>query len=149
MVQPYRVVVAKPGLDGHDRGAKVVVRALREAGFDVVYAGLRQTPDQVAELAVRVDAQAVGLSVLSGAHMVHFPRLLEALAERGAHEVLVFGGGVIPPADGARLHAAGVAALFGPGTPLATITGWLRAERDRRAAAADAADVVDGRQAVG
>jgi methylmalonyl-CoA mutase, C-terminal domain len=153
MVRAYRVVVAKPGLDGHDRGAKVVVRALRAAGFDVVYAGLRQTPEQVAELAVRGEADAVGLSVLSGAHMVHFPRLLEALSERGAGEMLVFGGGIIPAADADRLRAAGVAGLFGPGTPLATITGWLRGELDRRTAAgataAAAGGRVDGHQAAG
>ena len=132
MVRPARVVVAKVGLDGHDRGAKVVVRALRDDGFEVVYAGLRQTPEQVAELAARVDADAVGLSILSGAHLEHFPRLLTALAERGAPDVVVFGGGIIPPADGDRLRAAGVAGLFGPGTSLATITGWLRDELHRR-----------------
>ncbi len=137
MLRPYRVVVAKPGLDGHDRGAKVVVRALKEAGFEVVYAGLRQSADQVADLAVRVEADAVGLSVLSGAHLVHFPRLVAALAERGADEVVIFGGGIIPAADSGRLRAAGVAALFGPGTPLAAITGWLRAELDRRRAEAE------------
>ncbi len=135
MERPYRVVVAKPGLDGHDRGAKVVVRALQGYGFDVVYAGLRQTPEQVADLAVRVEADAVGLSTLTGAHLVHFPRLLAALEEQGAGEVVVFGGGIIPPADADRLRAAGVAALFGPGTRLATISGWLRAELDGRAAA--------------
>ncbi|HEX7276229.1 MAG TPA: cobalamin B12-binding domain-containing protein [Acidimicrobiales bacterium] len=128
----YRVVVAKPGLDGHDRGAKVVVRALKDEGFDVVYAGLRQTAEQVAELAVRVEADAVGLSVLSGAHLVHFARLVHALAERGAPEVVVFGGGIIPAADAERLRAAGVAALFGPGTGLGVIAGWLRGELDRR-----------------
>jgi methylmalonyl-CoA mutase C-terminal domain/subunit len=134
MMRPPRIVVAKVGLDGHDRGAKVVVRALRADGFDVVYAGLRQTPEQVAELAVRVEADAVGLSMLSGAHLVHFPRLVRALAERGAGDVVVFGGGIIPPDDADRLRAAGVAALFGPGTALATITVWLRAALDRRGA---------------
>src|SRR5207253_6762447 len=138
MVPPYRVVVAKPGLDGHDRGAKVVVRALRADGFEVVYAGLRQSPEQVAEMAVRVDADAVGLSVLSGAHMVHFPRLLAALRERGAEDVVVFGGGIIPAADAGRLLAAGVGALFGPGASLGAISGWLRTTLDRRAAAARA-----------
>jgi len=141
----YRVLVAKPGLDGHDRGAKVVVRALRDDGFEVVDAGLRQTPEQVAELAVRIDADAVGLSVLSGAHLTHFPRLLDALAERGAGDVVVFGGGIIPPADADRLRAAGVAALFGPGTALGVITGWLRAELDRRVAGREAG----GRRAAG
>ncbi|MEA2901328.1 MAG: isobutyryl-CoA mutase small subunit [Actinomycetota bacterium] len=132
MVRPPRVVVAKVGLDGHDRGAKVVVRALRADGFDVVYAGLRQTPEAVADLVVRVEADAVGLSMLSGAHLVHFPRLVQALTERGAGDVVVFGGGIIPSADGDRLRASGVAALFGPGTALATITSWLRAELSRR-----------------
>ena len=135
MVRRPRVVVAKVGLDGHDRGAKVVVRALLADLYDVVYAGLRQTPEQVADLAVRVEADAVGLSMLSGAHLVHFPRLVRALAERGAADVVVFGGGIIPPADCDRLRAAGVGALFGPGTSLATITGWLRAALDRRTAA--------------
>ncbi|MEA2971945.1 MAG: isobutyryl-CoA mutase small subunit [Actinomycetota bacterium] len=132
MVRPPRVVVAKVGLDGHDRGAKVVVRALRADGFDVVYAGLRQTPEAVADLVVRVEADAVGLSMLSGAHLVHFPRLVQALTERGAGDVVVFGGGIIPSADGDRLRASGVGALFGPGTALATITSWLRAELSRR-----------------
>jgi len=132
MVRPPRVVVAKVGLDGHDRGAKVVVRALRADGFDVVYAGLRQTPEAVADLVVRVEADAVGLSMLSGAHLVHFPRLVRALAERGAGHVVVFGGGIIPSPDADRLRASGVDALFGPGTGLATITSWLRAELSRR-----------------
>ncbi len=149
MLRPYRVVVAKPGLDGHDRGAQVVVRALRADGFDVVYAGLRRTAEQVAELAVRVEADAVGLSILSGAHMVHFPRLLRALAERGGDRVVVFGGGIIPAADVDRLRAGGVAALFGPGTRLAAITDWLRAELDRRAVADAVAGSVDGHQAAG
>ncbi len=132
MNRRYRVVVAKPGLDGHDRGAKVVVRALRDAGFEVVYTGLHQTPEQVAEAVLQEDADALGLSVLSGAHMTLFPRVLEQLAERGVDDVVVFGGGIIPPADAERLRDLGVAELFTPGTSLASITGWLEATLDRR-----------------
>src|ERR1700722_12995756 len=121
MQRTYRVVVAKPGLDGHDRGARVIARALREAGFEVIYTGLHQTPDQIAEAVVQEDADAVGLSILSGAHMTLFPRLVEALSSRGAGEVLVFGGGIIPADDIAPLKAGGVAEVFGPGTALVTI----------------------------
>jgi methylmalonyl-CoA mutase C-terminal domain/subunit len=135
MDRPYRVVVAKPGLDGHDRGARVIARALREAGFEVIYTGLHQTPDQIAEAVVQEDADAVGLSILSGAHMTLFPRLIEALHARHAADVLVFGGGIIPAGDVPPLKEGGVAEVFGPGTPLATITGWLAAELDKREAA--------------
>ncbi len=132
MKRRYRVVVAKPGLDGHDRGAKVVVRALRDAGFEVVYTGLHQTPEQVAEAVLQEDADAVGLSVLSGAHMTLFPRVLDELAKRGADDVVVFGGGIIPPADAKRLRELGVAAVFTPGATMASITGWLEATLDAR-----------------
>jgi len=128
----YRVVLAKPGLDGHDRGAKVVARALRDAGFEVIYTGLHQTPEQVAATTVQEDADAVGLSLLSGAHMTLFPKVLELLRQAGAGDVLVFGGGIIPPADGAALQELGVAALFTPGTSLATITSWLEQALDER-----------------
>ncbi|HUF85061.1 MAG TPA: cobalamin B12-binding domain-containing protein [Acidimicrobiia bacterium] len=134
MQRRYRVVIAKPGLDGHDRGAKVIARALRDAGFEVIYTGLHQTPEQVAETALQEDADAVGLSVLSGAHLTLFPKVVELLREKGVGDVLVFGGGIIPEADVARLEEAGVAALFTPGAPLADITGWLEQALDERAA---------------
>jgi len=111
-----RVVVAKPGLDGHDRGAKIVARALRDAGVEVIYTGLHQTPEQVVATAIQEDADAIGLSVLSGAHNYLFKRVLELLKEKGADDVVVFGGGIIPPEDVAGLKAIGVKELFGPGT---------------------------------
>ncbi|OLB40417.1 MAG: methylmalonyl-CoA mutase [Candidatus Rokubacteria bacterium 13_1_20CM_2_68_19] len=111
-----RVVVAKPGLDGHDRGAKIVARALRDAGIEVIYTGLHQTPEQVVATAVQEDADAIGLSVLSGAHNYLFKRVIELLKEKGADDVVVFGGGIIPPEDVAGLKAIGVKELFGPGT---------------------------------
>ena len=132
MNRRYRVVVAKPGLDGHDRGAKVVVRALRDAGFEVIYTGLHQTPEQVAETVLQEDADALGLSVLSGAHMTLFPRVLDELAKRGVDDVVVFGGGIIPPVDAERLGDLGVAALFTPGATMASITGWLEETLDAR-----------------
>ena len=132
MNRRYRVVVAKPGLDGHDRGAKVVVRALRDAGFEVIYTGLHQTPEQIAEAVLQEDADALGLSVLSGAHMTLFPRVLRLLAERGVDDVVVFGGGIIPPADAERLRELGVAALFTPGATMASITEWLESSLDTR-----------------
>jgi len=128
--RPYRVVVAKPGLDGHDRGAKVIARALRDAGFEVIYTGLHQTPEQVAETVVQEDADAVGLSLLSGAHMTLFPRILDLLRERGAEQVLLFGGGIIPDADIPVLKDLGVAEIFTPGAPLASITTWLESTLD-------------------
>ena len=124
--------MAKPGLDGHDRGAKVVARALRDAGFEVIYTGLHQTPEQVAATVVQEDADAVGLSLLSGAHMTLFPKVLQLLRDAGAGDVLVFGGGIIPPADAAALQAMGVAALFTPGASLSTITDWLTETLDAR-----------------
>jgi methylmalonyl-CoA mutase C-terminal domain/subunit len=121
----YRVVVAKPGLDGHDRGAKVIARALRDAGFEVVYTGLHQTPEQVAETVVQEDADAVGLSLLSGAHLTLFPRVMEELAARGRDDVLVFGGGVIPTPDIPVLKQQGVAEIFTPGANLSEVSSWL------------------------
>jgi methylmalonyl-CoA mutase C-terminal domain/subunit len=122
-----RVVVAKPGLDGHDRGAKVVARALRDAGMEVVYTGLHQTPEQIVETAIQEDADAIGLSVLSGAHMTLFRRVLELLAERDAADIVVFGGGIIPPDDIAELAKLGVAKIFTPGATTASIIEWVRA----------------------
>jgi methylmalonyl-CoA mutase C-terminal domain/subunit len=122
-----RVVVAKPGLDGHDRGAKVVARALRDAGMEVVYTGLHQTPEQVVETAIQEDADAIGLSVLSGAHMTLFRRVIELLAERDASDIVVFGGGIIPADDIAELEALGVARIFTPGATTASIIEWVRA----------------------
>jgi methylmalonyl-CoA mutase C-terminal domain/subunit len=125
VTRPYRVVVAKPGLDGHDRGAKVIARALRDAGFEVIYTGLHQTPEQVAEAVVQEDADAVGLSLLSGAHMTLIPRVVDELKARGADDVLVFGGGIIPDDDIPKLKAIGVAEVFTPGSSIASITEWL------------------------
>jgi methylmalonyl-CoA mutase, C-terminal domain len=122
-----RVVVAKPGLDGHDRGAKVVARALRDAGMEVVYTGLHQTPEQIVETAIQEDADAIGLSVLSGAHMTLFRRVLKLLAERDAADIVVFGGGIIPADDIAELEKLGVAKIFTPGATTASIIEWVRA----------------------
>jgi methylmalonyl-CoA mutase C-terminal domain/subunit len=122
-----RVVVAKPGLDGHDRGAKVVARALRDAGMEVIYTGLHQTPEQIVETAIQEDADAVGLSVLSGAHMTLFRRVVELLHARGADDMIVFGGGIIPSADIPELTAIGVAKVFTPGATTASIVDWVRA----------------------
>ncbi|HET6818499.1 MAG TPA: cobalamin B12-binding domain-containing protein [Mycobacteriales bacterium] len=120
-----RVVIAKPGLDGHDRGAKVVARALRDAGMEVIYTGLHQTPEQVVETALQEDAHAIGLSILSGAHMTLFGRVLELLRERDALDIVVFGGGIIPDADIAPLKEMGVAEVFTPGTTTASIVEWV------------------------
>jgi methylmalonyl-CoA mutase C-terminal domain/subunit len=122
-----RVVVAKPGLDGHDRGAKVVARALRDAGMEVVYTGLHQTPEQIVETAIQEDADAIGLSVLSGAHMTLFRRVLELLAERDAADIVVFGGGIIPADDITELARLGVAHIFTPGATTGSIIEWVRA----------------------
>lgn len=121
-----RILVAKPGLDGHDRGAKVIARALRDAGHEVIYSGLHQTPEQIVDIALQEDVDAIGLSSLSGAHMSLFPRVVELLAERDADDIVVFGGGVIPEADVPKLKDAGLSAIFTPGTPLSQITGWVR-----------------------
>ncbi len=126
MARKLRVLIAKPGLDGHDRGAKVVARALRDAGFEVIYTGLHQTPEMIAETAIQEDVDAVGLSVLSGAHMVLFPETMRLLRERGADRILVFGGGIIPREDMTELYRQGCGRLFGPGTPTSEIVDYLR-----------------------
>jgi len=120
-----RIVVAKPGLDGHDRGAKVVARALRDAGHEVIYTGLHQTPEQIVETAIQEDADLIGLSVLSGAHMTLFRKLVDLLAERDASDIVVFGGGIIPEEDIPVLEELGVAKVFTPGAPTYEITGWV------------------------
>ena len=132
MLRRYRVVVAKPGLDGHDRGAKIIARALRDAGFEVIYTGLFQSPDMIVETVIQEDADAVGLSVLSGAHRTLFPLLIDKLKERGVDDVVIFGGGIIPEADIELLKGIGVAELFTPGAPLDTITNWLEITLDER-----------------
>ena len=126
MQRPIRVVIAKPGLDGHDRGAKIIARALRDAGMEVIYTGLHQTPEQIAEKVVQEDADAVGISILSGAHMTLVPRILDLLREAEADDVLVVLGGTIPTADGVRLRELGVAEIFKPGAPTAAIVDFLR-----------------------
>ena len=131
---PIKVLIAKPGLDGHDRGAKVLVRALRDAGMEVVYTGLFQTPESIAHAASQEDVQVVGLSILSGAHMTLFPRIVESLNERGMDDVLVVAGGTIPPVDVARIKAMGVAEVFTPGTPLDRIVTYIRDHAPVRAA---------------
>ena len=122
---PIRVVVAKPGLDGHDRGAKVVARALRDAGMEVIYTGLHQTPEQIVATALQEDAHAIGLSVLSGAHMTLFARVLQLLEDSDSRDIIVFGGGIIPDADIAPLKELGVAEVFTPGTPTSAIVEWV------------------------
>ncbi len=121
-----RILVAKPGLDGHDRGAKVVARALRDAGFEVIYTGLHQTPEMIANAAVQEDVDGVGLSIMSGAHNTLFPAVIQALRAKGADDVIVFGGGIIPESDLERLKAGGVQGVFTPGTTLEAIIGWVR-----------------------
>jgi methylmalonyl-CoA mutase C-terminal domain/subunit len=120
-----RILVAKPGLDGHDRGAKVVARALSDAGYEVVYTGLHQTPEMIAAAAVQESVDAVGLSIMSGAHMTLFPAVMEALRERGANDILVFGGGIVPDEDVAALKQAGVSEIFKPGTSTDDIVRWV------------------------
>jgi methylmalonyl-CoA mutase C-terminal domain/subunit len=126
MARPIRVVIAKPGLDGHDRGAKVIARALRDAGFEVIYTGLHQTPEQIVETAIQEDADAVGISVLSGAHMTLVPRILDGLRENGAEDIVVVVGGTIPRDDIVTLKERGVAEVFTPGAPLSGIVEYLR-----------------------
>lgn len=128
-----RVLVAKPGLDGHDRGAKIVARALRDGGMEVVYTGLHQTPEQIVEAALQEDVQCVGLSIHSGAHMTLFPRVVELLAQRDAADVVVFGGGIIPRQDIDELKQHGVAEIFTPGTPTSDIVAWVRENVSERA----------------
>jgi methylmalonyl-CoA mutase C-terminal domain/subunit len=127
MTEPkIRVLVAKPGLDGHDRGAKVVARALRDAGFEVIYTGLHQTPEQIVETAIQEDVDIIGLSCLSGAHMTLFPKVIELLREKDAADIVVTGGGIIPDEDVPKLKAAGITEIFGPGTSLEEITEFHR-----------------------
>ena len=137
MKRPYRVVVAKPGLDGHDRGAKVIARALRDSGFEVVYTGLHQTPEQIVQAVVQEDADAVGLSLLSGAHLTLIPRVIALLADQGREDVLVIAGGIIPDADIPVLKEQGVAAVFPPGSSLDSIGSWLGEALDAREEALD------------
>ena len=132
MERKIRVLVAKPGLDGHDRGAKVIARALRDDGMEVIYTGLRQTPEQIAQAAVQEDADVVALSILSGAHNHLFPRVIELLREKGADDVLVIGGGVIPEADYDFLKSKGIAAIFGPGTPTKATIDFIRENLKRK-----------------
>jgi methylmalonyl-CoA mutase C-terminal domain/subunit len=132
-----RVIVAKAGLDGHDRGAKVVARALRDAGVEVIYTGLHQTPEQIVSAAVQEDVDAVGLSILSGAHMTLFGRVVELLKERDASDIVVFGGGIIPEEDIGELYRMGVAKIFTPGTPTTDIVDWVHAELGQPMAARD------------
>ena len=124
--------MAKPGLDGHDRGAKTITRALRDHGFEVIYTGLHQTPEQIAEAALQEDVDAVGLTLLSGAHLTLFPRVMEELKARGMDEILVFGGGVIPDADARKLREQGVSEVFGPGSSLRAISEWLESALDTK-----------------
>ena len=136
-MRPIRVLVAKPGLDGHDRGAKVVAAALRDAGMEVIYTGLHQTPEQVVRAAVDEDVDAIGLSLLSGAHMTLFPRVRELLAEHGRDDILITGGGIIPKEDMEQLREHGIGRLFGPGTPTSDLVEYIRrwfAERERQEA---------------
>jgi len=126
MVRTIRVLVAKPGLDGHDRGAKVVANALRDAGMEVIYTGLHQTPEMVAESAIQEDVDVVGLSILSGAHMTMFPRIMEILRQRGAGDIKILGGGIIPSEDVEKLESLGVAKVFGPGTDTREIVEFIR-----------------------
>jgi methylmalonyl-CoA mutase C-terminal domain/subunit len=137
MTRPIRVLVAKPGLDGHDRGAKVVAAALRDAGMEVIYTGLHQTPEMIATAAVQEDVDVVGLSILSGAHMTLFPRVCDLLAQAGRDDVLVTGGGIIPREDMEALQAQGVGRLFGPGTTTQDLVTYIQewfAERERQEA---------------
>jgi methylmalonyl-CoA mutase C-terminal domain/subunit len=131
-MQKIRVVIAKPGLDGHDRGAKVIARALRDAGMEVIYTGLRQTPEQIVAAALQEDADVIGLSILSGAHMHICPRVMELLGERNLHDVLVVVGGIIPDVDIPKLHGIGVKGIFLPGTPMQQIIDFIRAHARAR-----------------
>jgi methylmalonyl-CoA mutase C-terminal domain/subunit len=124
--RPLRILVAKPGLDGHDRGAKIIARALRDAGFEVIYTGLHQTPEMIAEAAIQEDVDAIGLSILSGAHLTLFPAVLAELKSRGGAGIVIFGGGIIPDVDAPALKEAGVAAIFTPGASTQDIVEWVR-----------------------
>jgi len=134
--RPLRIIVAKPGLDGHDRGAKIIARALRDAGFEVIYTGLHQTPEMIVAAAIQEDVDAVGLSIMSGAHMTLFPAIVDLLREKDASDIAVFGGGIIPQDDVPKLKEKGVAAVFLPGSSTQTIIEWIRANIHPRAAAA-------------
>jgi methylmalonyl-CoA mutase C-terminal domain/subunit len=134
---PARVLIAKPGLDGHDRGAKVIARALRDAGFEVIYTGIRQTPEMIAEAALQEDVDVIGLSILSGAHMTLFPRIMDELKKRGLDDVLVWAGGIIPEADIPRLKEIGVQAVFGPGSPTTETIEFLRRATQQSGAAVE------------
>ena len=131
-----KIIIAKPGLDGHDRGAKVVARALRDAGFEVVYTGIRQTPEMIAETALQEDADVIGLSILSGAHLELFPRVVEELKKRGMDDVVLFAGGIIPREDIPQLEKAGFKAIFGPGSSTHDIINWVRENLPKQGAAA-------------
>jgi methylmalonyl-CoA mutase C-terminal domain/subunit len=133
--RPLRIIVAKPGLDGHDRGAKIIARALRDAGFEIIYTGLHQTPEMIVAAAVQEDVDAIGLSIMSGAHMTLFPAVVDLLKEKGASDVVVFGGGIIPQDDIPRLKAAGVSEVFLPGSSTQAIVDWIRQNIHPRKAA--------------
>jgi methylmalonyl-CoA mutase C-terminal domain/subunit len=133
--RPLRIVVAKPGLDGHDRGAKIIARALRDAGVEVIYTGLHQTPEMIVAAAIQEDADAIGLSIMSGAHMTLFPAVIDLLREKGAPDIVVFGGGIIPQDDVPKLKEKGVAAVFPPGSSTQAIIDWIRGNVRRGAAA--------------
>lgn len=133
--QPIRVLVAKPGLDGHDRGAKVIVRALRDAGMEVIYTGIRQTPEMIVAAALQEDVDVIGLSILSGAHLALFPRILELLRAEGMDDVVILAGGIIPDDDIPALKALGIGGVFGPGTRLEEIVAFIRAQVGRPEAA--------------
>jgi methylmalonyl-CoA mutase C-terminal domain/subunit len=133
-----KIIIAKPGLDGHDRGAKVVARALRDAGFEVVYTGIRQTPEMIAETALQEDADVIGLSILSGAHLELFPRVVEELKKRGMDDVVLFGGGIIPHDDIPELEKLGFKGIFGPGSSTHDIIAWVRDNAPKRGAASSA-----------
>jgi methylmalonyl-CoA mutase C-terminal domain/subunit len=134
--RPLRIIVAKPGLDGHDRGAKIIARALRDAGFEVIYTGLHQTPEMIVAAAIQEDVDAVGMSIMSGAHMTLFPAVVDLLKQKGASDVVVFGGGIIPQDDVPRLKALGVAEVFLPGTPTQATIDWIKANVHPRKEAA-------------
>jgi methylmalonyl-CoA mutase C-terminal domain/subunit len=134
--RPLRILVAKPGLDGHDRGAKIIARALRDAGFEVIYTGLHQTPEMIVAAAIQEDVDAIGLSIMSGAHMTLFPAVVELLKAKGAQDIVLFGGGIIPQDDVPRLKETGTAEVFLPGSPTTAIIDWIRANIHPRAAAA-------------
>ncbi|MBI4723363.1 MAG: cobalamin B12-binding domain-containing protein [Candidatus Stahlbacteria bacterium] len=132
MNKKIRVLIAKPGLDGHDRGAKIIAAALRDAGMEVIYTGLHQTPEQIVETAIQEDVDVIGLSILSGAHLTIFPKVINLLKERGAEDIIVSGGGIIPPEDVAELKKMGVAELFGPGTPTTEVIEWTKRKTEDR-----------------